>query len=302
MKPGIWLSVASLFLLLPARGAAREADDRVVFAREVVIESGQKLHDIVCYFCMIRVRGTLTGDAVAIGGGVEVTGTIEGDAVIVGGGVKLGEGARIGGELVVIGGQVERGPLSEIAGGVEHNRWMLLPGQRQFYLRGDLANLGVTILVVVFVYLVFRRRRIEAMAESVRKRYVLAPLVGVAITLLTSLLFNLVNRLGELRRLEDVLNSTLGILFVSVLGVGATAASCAIGGRLAPGRGALARTLLGAAVINLTNAIPIVGFVVFSLFSLAAMGGALLSGFGQAADWLPKRFARRPAVSPAEPS
>ncbi len=302
MKLGIWLSVAILLLLLPARDAAREANDHTVFAREVVIESGQKANDAVCYFCMIRVRGTLTGDAVAMGGGVEVTGTIEGDVVTVGGSVKLGEGARIGGEVVVIGGQVERGPRSKIEGSVEHNRWMLLPGQRQFYLRGELANLGVTILVAVFVYLVFRRRRIEAMAESVRKRYVLAPIVGVAITLLTSLLFNLVNRLGELRRLEDVLNLILGILFVSVLGVGATAASCAVGGRLAPGRGALARTLLGAAVINLTNIIPIIGFVVFSVFGLAAMGGALLSGFGQTADWLPQRFLRRPAVSPAGPT
>ena len=80
-------------------------EDIVKFGRDVVVEEDETIDgDVVVIGGKIDVKGTVTGNAVALGGNVSVasTGVIEGDAVSIGGEVNKDPGAIIRGQKATV--------------------------------------------------------------------------------------------------------------------------------------------------------------------------------------------------------
>ncbi len=296
--PSIRLCVAALFLILSNPlcfigeiSAASTAEDRTQFGKDIVIELGQKAQDAVCYFCSIRVRGTIAGDALTVGGSIEVDGAVEGDAIAAGGKVRLGPEAKIAGDLVAVGGPFENGARASVSGDISAFQWIQLPGQRQLSLPGVLGNLGITLTVVLLSFLVLRPHRLEAMADSLRQ-YLLIPLLGVGVLAGAAILNNMHIRIRHFNAVRDfVIESGLAVLFA----IGSTALSYAVGRRRMRARSPLVATLLGAGGINVLTLIPFLGFLVFAGLGLLALGVASNPVFRKFAEWLRGRFVRRPA-------
>lgn len=89
----------------PAVPAAPSADGKAVFTADHVVRAGETVEDIVVVGGDLRVEGTVTGDAVVVGGQLilEPSGTIEGDATVTGGSI-LENGGQIRGEMRTLEG------------------------------------------------------------------------------------------------------------------------------------------------------------------------------------------------------
>lgn len=109
----------AVIVLLTGSAFARNSSDRVQFARDIRVQSGEKVGDLVCIACSIYLRGQASGDAVAIGGSIIANGAeISGDAVAVIGGLRLNEGSHVGGDAVAVLGSVYQDSVSHAGGDV----------------------------------------------------------------------------------------------------------------------------------------------------------------------------------------
>src|ERR1039457_4255709 len=113
----IRMSLVALTLLIPSAAFAKSEGDRVQFFQSITVGPDEHVGDVVCIFCSIRMAGSC-GDTVAIFGNIVIDGTVTGDAVSVGGGIKLGEDANVSGDAVAIGQGVYRHPNSTVKGQV----------------------------------------------------------------------------------------------------------------------------------------------------------------------------------------
>jgi hypothetical protein len=86
---------------------SRNGEDRVRFGGSISVAEGEVVAgDVVAIGGAVRVDGEVSGNAVAIGGGLELGphANVLGDAVSIGGTFKRDPGARIGGKIVDFGG------------------------------------------------------------------------------------------------------------------------------------------------------------------------------------------------------
>ena len=113
----ILMSLLVLIVVAPSMVFANDGGDRVQFFQSITVGPDEHVGDAVCIFCSIRMAGSC-GDAVAIFGNIVVDGTVSGDAVSVGGGIKLGEDANVSGDAVAIGRGVYRHPNAVVKGEV----------------------------------------------------------------------------------------------------------------------------------------------------------------------------------------
>ena len=104
--PGVvlWVLLAGL-LTAPARAA----EDVVQFGNTIEVAPNQTIHDAVCFFCSVHVKGTVNGDIVAFFGSVRIEGHANHDVVNFFGQVKAADDASIGHDLVNFFGGVRLG-------------------------------------------------------------------------------------------------------------------------------------------------------------------------------------------------
>jgi hypothetical protein len=273
------------------------AEEREQFGRNLVIERGEKASDAVCRLCSISVRGVLEGDAVALGGNVEVSGEVAGDVITLGGGVRLEPGARVGGDAVVIGGPFERAKDSRFGGDVTAIPWFALPGQRRVFVPGALGDMGMSLLAVSLFHAAARPRRIERMADTFRRHYVVAPFIGAALLILAIFLLDVKIHVKHASQIKD--DAVLVALLV-ISGLGWTAASREAGRRLARQSRPFVATLAGAAAITAISLIPFLGVAVAAILIVLTLGIPLTAVLGNAADW--RSLARRKAAPPISPA
>jgi hypothetical protein len=159
----VLISLAALMLLAPAALLAKDGGDRVQFFQSITVDPDDRVGDVVCIFCSIRMAGTC-GDAVAIFGNIVVDGTVTGDAVSVGGGIKLGEDANVSGDAVAIGQGVYRHPNSTVKGQVVSQAGPVI-------LLGliIIPLLPVIIVVALVVWLVRRNRYVPPAQVAYRR-------------------------------------------------------------------------------------------------------------------------------------
>jgi hypothetical protein len=104
--PGLIVLVL-MAAMLPA--SARAAADEVQFGNTIEVGPNQTIHDAVCFFCSVQVKGTVDGDIVAFFGNVHIEGHANHDVVNFFGEVKAADDASIGHNLVNFFGGVRLG-------------------------------------------------------------------------------------------------------------------------------------------------------------------------------------------------
>jgi hypothetical protein len=113
LRPALWLALA-LTVAAPTRLFASGAD-RVQFFQNIDVGPDEKVGDVVCLACSIRMAGS-AGDTVAILGSIVVDGKVNGDVVAVAGGIRLNEDASVSGDTVAVGKGLQRHPNATVKG------------------------------------------------------------------------------------------------------------------------------------------------------------------------------------------
>jgi hypothetical protein len=158
--------------------------------------------------------------------------------------------------------------------------------------------MGLALLFVAFsfaitllVYAFLGEHRLEIMAGAVRENAGTVALIGiacfVALFALHGFGFVHIPFISPLAALVMFILTVIGFAGVSIL----------IGDRMAGDSAPFARVLLGAFIIALLNAIPLVNFIAIPVFSLLAVGAAALTGLGTSTRWLDDRLRPRAAAA-----
>jgi L-asparagine transporter-like permease len=159
----VLMSLAVLMLVVPTASLANDGGDRVQFFQSISVDPDDHVGDVVCIFCSIRMAGSC-GDTVAIFGNIVIDGTVTGDAVSIGGGIKLEEDANVSGDAVAIGQGVYRHPNSTVKGQVVSQAGpVILLGLIVIPL------LPVIIVVALVVWLVRRNRYVPPAQVAYRR-------------------------------------------------------------------------------------------------------------------------------------
>jgi len=157
------LSLLFLTALVPSVLLASDGGDRVQFFQNITVGPDDRVGDVVCLFCSIRMAGSC-GDAVAIFGSIIVDGSASGDVVSVGGGIKLGEDANVSGEAVAIGQGLYRHPDAVVKGQTVSQASPLI------FMALIIVPLLPIILVVALVVWLLRRNRYVPPAQAAYRR------------------------------------------------------------------------------------------------------------------------------------
>jgi hypothetical protein len=159
----ILMSLLLLVMIAPSLAFANNGGDRVQFFQSITVGPDEHVGDVVCIFCSIRMAGTC-GDTVAIFGNIVVDGTVTGDAVSMGGGIKLGEDANVSGDSVALGQGVYRHPNAVVKGEVVSQAGPAI------LLGLIIVPLLPVILVVALVVWLLRRNRYVPPAQVAYRR------------------------------------------------------------------------------------------------------------------------------------
>ncbi len=159
----ILMSILVAFVIAPSLAFANDGGQRVQFFQNITVGSDDHVEEAVCIFCSIRIEGS-SGDTVAILGNIIVDGTVSGDAVSVGGGIRLGEDAEVSGDTVGIGQGVYRHPNAVVNGQVVSESGPII-------LLGLIIVplLPVILVVLLIVWLVRRNRYIPPTQVAYRR-------------------------------------------------------------------------------------------------------------------------------------
>jgi len=252
MKIGMFriFSVVALMcgcaLALFPQGVPPQGDDAskggTLYLRDVVVEKGKKVDTLVCVLCSVVVRGEVAGDVVTVWGNIDIEGTLKGDAVATGGKIVVrGEGAAEG-DLVAVGGRVEGKGSKDVRADVSELPFIYFPGQRSLVFPGTLIFLGANVLFSI-LYLAAGRRRVEALAETVRRHAVITFVVGA---LGMSALVCCIAWVSDLEKYEDEIMLVVWPLMLLLVLPGAAGVSLATGRRLRRSAGAAMAMSVGA--------------------------------------------------------
>ena len=302
----MWRAVACVALTICAVGPSFAADnkliDRVEVGRRILVQHGETVGDVVCIFCAIENRGNITGDALAIFGPVDNYGAIHGDAtVLIGrlnneadidgdadtivGPMILGPNATVGKDASVVGGKASVAPGALIRGKLEQSPTggSLIPMLLFVPLT---AGVVLAIVMSLICYSIMGQARVATVAEVLRVRPGLSFAAGlIAVVLFVCALW----AFAQLHAGSLLLVAVVSIaLFVSTV-VGYTGLSLAIGNRLRAAS-PVAAIVVGAVIIGVAQAIPLLQFVFAFILLMFALGAAALTGFGTHPEWIEHRM------------
>lgn len=93
---------------------AHASRDAVQFGSNISVPHDASVHDAVCFFCSVRVEGTVEGDIVVFFGNVRIAGQAKHDVVNFFGGVRAEDNASIGHDLVSFFGVIRLGDNASV--------------------------------------------------------------------------------------------------------------------------------------------------------------------------------------------
>jgi hypothetical protein len=148
---------------------ARAEQDAVQFFSNIEVSPGSTVHDAVCFFCSVNIRGKATGDVVVFFGNTHIANnaqhdvvnffgnvtaddnaSIDHDLVSMFGSIRLGENVHVGEDLVAMFGTLHTGDSVSVAG----NRVV----QPAFIFFGPFFLLIFVFILIVREYRAYRRR------------------------------------------------------------------------------------------------------------------------------------------------
>lgn len=157
--------------ILATATPAHAVKDAVQFGSDIEVGPQETIHDAVCFFCSVNVRGTVNGDIVVFFGNVHVSGlanhdvvnffgdvtaddktSIGHDLVNFFGGVHLGQNVTVGQDTVVMFGGLRASDSASIGGSrVVEPAWIFW---------GPFIALCLGIYFIIHTIREYRRRRI----------------------------------------------------------------------------------------------------------------------------------------------
>jgi hypothetical protein len=239
---------------------------------------------VTVYAANVSVLGRVDGDVRAIGGSIVIAGQVSGGVTAVGGNVDLQAGARVGGDVQAIGGTVNRDVDSYISGNVATNEDAL-----QRY--GPQHALDPYTSEIPWVQLLFWGLAGAALS-LLFPQYVLRVRVMVQRQLAASFVTGVMALLGGVAASIVLIVSCLGIpvalLLLASLWVAWVIGTVALGSWL--GHSLLhlfAResqwmglaTVLGVMLLAALEALPYVGWAIFTVAGFLGLGAAVRSYF-----------------------
>jgi len=268
----------------------RRLGDVARFGEDLVIRAGETANEVVCFRCSVKVEGAITGDLAVFAGSLEVKGKVAGDVAVFLGNVRLGDGAEVSGDIAVFGGKIDRDPGARVSGEV-----VAMPNLLWLILFFAFLGLVITLVLVAITYAAAGERRIGTIAQVVRERTGVALLIGLAACVGFVVLIIIFAMMGPAAPILILV--LIAIVVVTSL-VGFTGVSSWMGSSVAKSAGPFAAVMLGAVLITLIQAIPLLGALAGIVFTFLALGSALLTGFGTHTNWLLERVSGSPAGPP----
>ncbi len=160
-----WMCCLLLVSAFGIPALAEGSHDRTQFGHDVTVGSDEKVAEVTCFGCSVRIRGRVDGDVTTFGGSVVVErdAIVGGDTTTFGGDVRLDAGANVKG-LTVFGGRVRRdsgatvgGDVTTFGGGAA--LWLFIVFGLPFLL------LGAFIALIVWLVRRFTRRAVPVTAR-----------------------------------------------------------------------------------------------------------------------------------------
>jgi uncharacterized RDD family membrane protein YckC len=277
---------------------------------------GKVEQDLVAIFGNVTVGDEAGGDAVAVLGSVKLgtNAVVHGDTVAVLGNIKMAPGAKVYGDVVSVGGAVERAEGCEVHGEVvglpgfswlgdwlDHCAFKLRPLAPQM---GWLWAINGVILLIYLLIAIAFPRPVQACVDEITRRPVTTILMG----LLTKIVLPLV--------LLILLATGIGVFVVPFVLIAVMCAGMIgkvallqyfgrqIGGQfnLTAIQKPLAAFLVGWLLITLLYLVPVLGFIVYFLAGMWALGAAVMALFSGRRREMPDKPAAPPAAYGPSPT
>ena len=153
----------ALLVSLSSAAFAKDNPSYTQFGHNITIGPNEKVGELTCFGCSIRVRGQVAGDVTTFGGSIllEDQAQVAGDITAFAGDVRLERGVKVAGEATVFAGQIHRDPQATISGDVTTmggHGW-LVP-----ILLFPFVMLGLFIAFVIWIIQRVRRSSLPAAA------------------------------------------------------------------------------------------------------------------------------------------
>ncbi len=291
------------------------ANDMVVIGGSATA-LGKVERDLVAIFGNVMVGDEAGRDVVAVLGNVKLNtnAVVQRNTVAVLGNVKMGPNAKVYGDVVAVGGAVERAEGSEI-----HGQVVGFPGfswlgdwleQCAFKLRPLAPQLGwlwaingVILLVYLLIALAFPRP-VQACVDEITRRPVTTVLTGLLAKILLPLVFLILLAIG----IGVFIVPFLLIAVVCAGMIGKVALLQYFGQQI--GRQFNFKTmqkpllafLLGWVLITLLYLVPVLGFMVYALTGMWALGAAVMALFSGRRREMPDKPTTPPPASGPPPT
>jgi hypothetical protein len=271
------------FLFLCAIPAAAQRDppknpqDIAQVFHDIVVGPNGAANVVQCFGCNVYVRGHVTGDVLSGGGSIYISGLVDGNALAVGGHIELRSGGELRGHAAAIGGYVTQTGGGKIDRESVSTPYAIVPGQYRPTALGVAFVIVTNLVCIALACLLLREKRINNTGWTIWNRMNMVMLTGI-IALLIAWGFE---TLGEhLGRAEVPANTLLVLILIVIGAAGATGLGRLVGGVAFPGLAAVPGTLAGIFALSMLEVVPVLGFFVFVIGVLLALGAAIVSGFG----------------------
>ncbi len=258
--------------------------------------------DVVIFAGSGLIEGIVNGDVVVFGGNAVISGTIDGDLVIFGGQTQLSDTASVSKNLVIIGGDLERAEGAVIGHEAVHigqTPSFPLFKNMQFQNYLFLILKGIILLwwlVIGFLLILLSSRHIDQSAMVMRSE----PLS----TLMIGLLFCVATAISAVILAITIIGSMMVILLGIIVYIFAVPVGFVTLGRLIleqfkrHDQPILMAGFIGFLVLSIISFIPYgIGFSIWILWAMAAMGAVIRSKFGTMKPWLTRRNNSEPIPS-----
>lgn len=256
----------------------------VRFSEDILIDKNKTVHDVIAIGGSIRIKGHVTGDAVAIGGSVilEPGAKVDHDAVTLAGDIVVPNGATVGHDRVSVGGSLGnalKGIIERLAphGKGTHRGWSW-----SYTLPPFVGTLFKAIILLVFglLFLAFIPQRIHHIRGFLSQRPGISILGGFGLLIgIIPLCILLILTIIGIPLVPIVL-----FLFLFLLMMSLVVFALWLGYRLpflSNRKSPFLALLLGVLLLTIVDLIPYVGSTIILIVTFITAGAILLSRFGR---------------------
>ena len=265
---------------LAAQRPEKNPEDRAQFFHDINIGPNGTANVVQCFGCNVHIHGHVTGDVLTIGGSIYISGSVDGNALAVGGHIESQSGGELRGHAAAIGGYATQTGGGKIDRESVSTPYAIVPGQYRPTAVGIAFLIGTNLVCVGLACLLLREKRINNTSWTLWNRTNMVLVTGVVVLFIAWGFETLGEHLGR----AEVPANTLLVLILAVLGsAGATGLGRLVAGVAFPSLKAITGTLAGIFALSMLEVIPLLGFLVFVVGLLLALGVAIVSGFGASA-------------------